>query len=49
VLGGLVGIAMPLVPQLGLGIAAALLVGWLVFVLATRAGRRTSSGRPSGR
>ncbi|MFN8193291.1 MAG: MFS transporter [Nocardioidaceae bacterium] len=36
VLGGLLGIAMPLNPQLGLGIAAALLVAWLGFVLATR-------------
>ncbi len=49
VLGGLVGIAMPLVPQLGLGIAAALLVGWLGFVLASSAGRRTTPGRPAGR
>lgn len=33
VIGGFVGIAMPLVPQLGLGIAAALLALWATFVL----------------
>jgi MFS family permease len=33
VVGGLIGIAMPLVPQLGLGIAGAGLVVWLAFVI----------------
>lgn len=36
VIGGFVGIAMPLVPQLGLGVAAAVLGAWATFVLATR-------------
>lgn len=40
VIGGFVGIAMPLLPRLGLGVAAAVLSAWLVFVLATRPGRR---------
>jgi hypothetical protein len=34
VVGGFIGIALPLVPQLGLGVAAALLVGWSVWTLA---------------
>jgi hypothetical protein len=33
VIGGFIGIAMPLVPQVGLGVAAAILVGWTVWVL----------------
>ena len=33
VVGGFIGIAVPLVPQLGLGIAAGLLVAWTVWVL----------------
>jgi MFS family permease len=38
VVGGLIGIAMPLVPQLGLGLAGAGLVVWLAFVIrASRA------------
>ncbi|QBX54762.1 MFS transporter [Nocardioides seonyuensis] len=36
VVGGFVGIAMPLVPRLGLGVACAVLVAWGFFVLATR-------------
>ncbi|WP_231249164.1 MFS transporter [Nocardioides furvisabuli] len=36
VIGGFVGIAMPLIPQLGLGIAAAVLGAWAAFVLVTR-------------
>ncbi len=36
VIGGFVGIAMPLVPQLGLGVAAAVLTAWAFFVLASR-------------
>ena len=39
VVGGLIGIALPLVPQLGLGVAAAILVAWSVWtVSAVRAG-----------
>ena len=37
VVGGFIGIALPLVPQLGLGVAAAILVSWAVFVLRARA------------
>ncbi len=40
VLGGFVGIALPLQPRLGLIVAAVVLLGWSVFVLANR-GRRT--------
>jgi MFS family permease len=36
VIGGFVGIAMPLVPQLGLGIAAGALGAWATFVLLSR-------------
>lgn len=36
VIGGFVGIAMPLMPRTGLGVACAVLAAWLVFVLATR-------------
>ena len=35
VIGGFVGIAMPLYPHLGLGVATAVLGAWAVFVLAT--------------
>ncbi len=36
VIGGFVGIAMPLNPQVGLGAACAVLAAWAVFVLVTR-------------
>lgn len=36
VVGGFIGIGLPLMPHLGLGVATAVLVGWLIFVLATR-------------
>jgi hypothetical protein len=36
VIGGFVGIGMPLMPRTGLGVAVAVLTAWLVFVLATR-------------
>jgi MFS family permease len=36
VVGGFVGIAMPLMPRLGLGVAAGVLAAWSVFVLARR-------------
>jgi hypothetical protein len=40
VIGGFVGIAMPLMPRLGLGIAAGVLGAWATFVLVSRpAGR----------
>jgi hypothetical protein len=39
VVGGFVGIALPLMPRLGLGTAAAVVGAWAVFVLASRAGR----------
>jgi hypothetical protein len=35
VVGGFAGIVMPLRPQLGLGVACAVLVAWGVFVLVT--------------
>ena len=45
VIGGFVGIAMPLMPHLGLGIACGVLVLWGVYVLANRPARvRTSPG-----
>jgi MFS family permease len=34
VVGGLIGIALPLVPQLGLGVAAAILVAWSMWTVA---------------
>ena len=40
VIGGFVGIAMPLVPGLGLGVAFAVLAAWTVFVLSTAPGKR---------
>ncbi|GAB2887208.1 MFS transporter [Nocardioides pacificus] len=36
VIGGFVGIAMPLLPQLGLGVACAVLAAWSVYVLSAR-------------
>ena len=53
VIGGFVGIAMPLMPRTGLGVAVVVLTAWLVFVLATRptapqrTGAPTSSGPPA--
>ena len=49
-LGGFIGIALPLIPQLGLGVLAALMVSWTVFVLIKRPGRTgpgTSTGEPA--
>ncbi|MGH3510460.1 MAG: MFS transporter [Nocardioidaceae bacterium] len=34
VVGGFIGIALPLVPRLGLGVAAGLLIGWAIWTLA---------------
>ena len=45
VVGGFVGIVLPLVPQLGLGLACAVLVAWSVLVLLTRPGSRRTPGR----
>ena len=45
VLGGFIGIALPLVPELGLGVAAALLVGWSMWTLA--GARRPAPSHPS--
>lgn len=36
VIGGFIGIALPLIPEVGLGTLAALMVGWTVLVLAKR-------------
>ncbi len=36
VVGGFIGIALPLIPRLGLGVLAALMVGWTAFVLMQR-------------
>ncbi len=44
VVGGFIGIALPLVPRLGLGVAATILVAWSVFVLAARP--RSRGGSP---
>jgi hypothetical protein len=43
VVGGFIGIALPLIPQVGLGVLAAILVAWSVWTLS--AVRR---GRPAG-
>jgi len=40
VVGGFVGIAMPLMPRLGLGIAFGVLAAWTVFVIATNPHRQ---------
>lgn len=45
VLGGFIGIALPLIPQLGLGVLAALTVSWTAFVLANRP-RQDGGGAP---
>jgi MFS family permease len=46
VIGGFVGIAMPLQPRLGLIVAAVVLLAWSVFVLANP-GRRTTAEQPA--
>lgn len=43
VLGGFVGIAMPLQPRLGMSVAAVVILAWAVFVLAAQV-RRTTAG-----
>jgi hypothetical protein len=42
VIGGLIGIVMPLEPQLGLGVAAAILLGWSVWTLSAVRGHRVT-------
>jgi MFS family permease len=42
VVGGFIGIALPLIPQLGLGVLAALMVGWTAFVLLRRPDQRAA-------
>jgi MFS family permease len=44
VIGGFIGIALPLIPRLGLGIAAAVLASWFAFVMLTRPARPPASG-----
>ena len=46
VIGGFVGIAMPLIPRLGLGVACAIMAAWAFFVLAMPT-RRTPAGAPA--
>jgi MFS family permease len=46
VIGGFVGIAMPLIPRLGLGVACGVLAAWAFFVLAMPA-RRAPAGAPT--
>ncbi len=49
VIGGFVGIAMPLIPRLGLGVAGIVLVAWTVFVLGTLPKKgRASPVAPAG-
>jgi hypothetical protein len=36
VLGGFIGIALPLIPRLGLGVLAGLMIAWTIFVLTKR-------------
>jgi MFS family permease len=43
VIGGFIGIALPLIPRLGLGIAAAVLASWFAFVMLTRPGARPAA------
>jgi MFS family permease len=45
VIGGFAGIAMPLMPQLGLGIAAGVLGAWATFVLISRPGPAAPAAR----
>jgi Major Facilitator Superfamily len=47
VLGGFVGIVMPLMPKLGLAIACATLVAWAALVLASAPGRKGQSSVPA--
>jgi MFS family permease len=46
VIGGFVGIAMPLIPRLGLSVAGIVLVAWTVFVLSSRPRRAPAPVAP---
>jgi MFS family permease len=48
VIGGFIGIALPLIPQLGLGVLAGLMVGWTAFVLLKRPTGPSPSGHDLG-
>jgi MFS family permease len=48
VIGGFVGIAMPLVPRLGLSVAGITLVAWTVFVLSSRPRKGVATPAPVG-
>ncbi len=47
VIGGFVGIAMPLIPRLGLSVAGIVLVAWTVFVLGTLPRKSGSTSYPA--
>jgi hypothetical protein len=44
VIGGGIGIALPLIPKLGLGVLAGLMVLWTIFVLVRRPGADQKAG-----
>jgi MFS family permease len=46
VLGGFIGIALPLIPRLGLGVLAGLMIAWTIFVLTKRP-RQTGEPAPA--
>ena len=48
VLGGFVGIAMPLQPRLGMSVAAVVILAWSVFVLAAQVRRHTAARTSAG-
>ena len=48
VIGGFIGIAMPLMPRLGLGIAAVVLAAWATFVLLSRPGAAAGTAPAPG-
>lgn len=48
VVGGFIGIALPLLPRLGLGIVAAILLAWTMVVLTHRPGRRQPAPAATG-
>lgn len=45
VIGGFIGIAMPLMPRLGLGIACGVLTAWAIYVFVSRPGRVPTTAR----
>ena len=47
VVGGFIGIALPLIPRLGLGVLAGLMVAWTVFVLVRRPQPRPGQPAPA--